>query len=84
MSRGHFIDWQNCVNYTILVTGKSIENSTVFVNKLSNHTLSFDESSVQAKIFVDAFVQIMFLPGDWHTGMNMPQWHTGMNMPQSI
>lgn len=52
---------------------KTIENSTAFVNKLSNRSLSFEESSMQAQIFLDAFNRVMFLPGDWHTGMNMLQ-----------
>ncbi len=52
---------------------KTIENSSAFVNKLSNRNLSFKESSLQAEIFLDAFDKVMFLPGDWHTGMNMLQ-----------
>jgi hypothetical protein len=38
-----------------------IENSLAFVNKLSNRTLSFEESSLQAKTIVDVFDQIMFI-----------------------
>jgi hypothetical protein len=52
---------------------KTIENSSAFVNKLSNCSLSFEESSLQAEIFLEAFDNVMFLPGDWHTGMNMLQ-----------
>jgi hypothetical protein len=52
---------------------KTIENSSAFVNKLSNRSLSFKESSLQAEIYFDAFDKVMFLPGDWHTGMNMLQ-----------
>jgi cupin superfamily acireductone dioxygenase involved in methionine salvage len=52
---------------------KTIENSTAFVNKLSNRSLSFEESSMQAQIFLNASNRVMFLPGDWHTGMNMLQ-----------
>jgi len=56
---------------------KTIENSSAFVNKLSNRSLSFEETSIQAEIFLKAFDQVMFLPGDWHTD-------TGMNQLQSI
>ena len=28
---------------------------------------------MQAEIFLESFQNIMFLPGDWHTGMNMLQ-----------
>ena len=47
---------------------KTIENSSAFVNKLSNRSLSFEETRIQAEIFLEAFDQVMFLPGDWHTG----------------
>jgi hypothetical protein len=47
---------------------KTIENSTVFINKLSNRSLSFERTSIQAEILLYAFDQVMFLPGDWHTG----------------
>jgi hypothetical protein len=50
---------------------KTIENSTAFVNKLGTCRLSFEQSSWQAEIFLDAFKLVMFLPGDWHTGLNM-------------
>ena len=50
---------------------KTFENSTAFVNKLSTCSLSFEQSSLQAEIFLDAFKLVMFLPGDWHTGLNM-------------
>jgi hypothetical protein len=52
---------------------KTIENSTAFVNKLSNRSLLFEQTSIQAEIFLDAFDRVMFLPGDWHTGMNQLQ-----------
>ncbi len=52
---------------------KTIKNSSAFVIKLSNHSLSFDESSIQAEIFLEAFETVMFMPGNWHTGMNMLQ-----------
>jgi hypothetical protein len=52
---------------------KTIENSSAFVDKLSNRSLSFEETSIQAEIFLEAFDKVMFLPGDWHTGMNMLQ-----------
>ncbi len=52
---------------------KTIENSSAFVNKLGNWTLSFEESSLQAEIFLDDFDKVIFLPGIWHTGMNMLQ-----------
>ena len=47
---------------------KTIKNSSAFVNKLSNRSLSFKDTSIQAEIFLKAFDQIMFLPSDWHTG----------------
>ena len=50
---------------------KTFENSTAFVNKLSTCSLSFKQSSLQAEIFLDAFKLVMFLPGNWHTGLNM-------------
>ncbi len=46
----------------------TIENSTAFLNKLSNRSLSFERTSIQAEIFLNAFDQVVFLPGDWHTG----------------
>ncbi len=52
---------------------KTIENTLVFVKKLSNPCLSFEESSIQAQIFLEAFDNVMFMPGDWHAGMNMLQ-----------
>jgi hypothetical protein len=52
---------------------KTVENSLAFVTKLSNHNLSFEESSLQAEIFLDAFNRVMFLPGDWHAGLTMLQ-----------
>ncbi len=50
---------------------KSNKNCTAFVSTLSHRPLTFEESSTQAKIFLDSFCNIMFMPGDWHTGMNM-------------
>jgi hypothetical protein len=41
---------------------KTIENSSAFVNKLSNRSLSFKESSLQAEIFLDAFCRVIFYP----------------------
>ena len=52
---------------------KSNENCTAFVSTLSHRPLTFEESSMQAEIFLDSFKNVMFLPGDWHTGMNMLQ-----------
>jgi hypothetical protein len=52
---------------------KSNENCSAFVSTLSHRPLTFKESSMQAKIFFESFQNIMFLPGDWHTGMNMLQ-----------
>ncbi len=43
------------------------------MNKLSNRFLSFEESSIRAEIFLEAFDKVMLLPGDWHTGMIMLQ-----------
>ena len=50
-----------------------IEYSSAFVNKLSNCSLLFEKSSLQAETFLDAFARVMFLPGDCHTGINMLQ-----------
>ena len=52
---------------------KSNENASAFVTTLSNRPLTFEESSMQAEVFLDSFQNVMFLPGDWHTGMNMLQ-----------
>jgi hypothetical protein len=52
---------------------KSNENCTAFVLTLSHRPQTFEESSMQAEIFLESFQNIMFLPGDWHTGMNMLQ-----------
>ena len=52
---------------------KTIKNGTAFVNKRINCSLSFEQSSLQAENFLNAFSRVMFLPGDWHTGMNMLQ-----------
>ncbi len=52
---------------------KTVENSSTFVTKLSKRNLSFKESSPQAEIFLDAFNRVMFLPSDWHAGLNMLQ-----------
>ena len=52
---------------------KSTKNCSAFVNKLNNRSLSFEETSIQAEIFLKAFDQVMFLPGDCHTGMNQLQ-----------
>jgi hypothetical protein len=49
------------------------ENCSAFVSTLSHRPLTFEESSMQAEIFLESFQNIMFLPGDWHTGMNMLQ-----------
>ena len=43
---------------------ETIKNSSAFVIKLSNRSLSFEETSIQAEIFLGAFDQVMFLPGD--------------------
>jgi hypothetical protein len=52
---------------------KSNENCTAFLSTLTHRPLTFEESSLQADIFLESFRNIMFLPGDWHTGMNMLQ-----------
>jgi hypothetical protein len=52
---------------------KSNENCLAFLSKLSHRPLTFEESSMQADVFLESFCNIMFLPGDWHTGMNMLQ-----------
>jgi hypothetical protein len=52
---------------------KTIKNSSAFVNKLSNCSLLFEETSIQSEIFLEAFNKVLFLPGNWHTGMNMLQ-----------
>ena len=49
------------------------ENCSAFVSTLSHRPLTFKESSMQAEIFLESFRNIMFLPGNWHTGMNMLQ-----------
>ena len=52
---------------------KSNENASAFVTTLSHRPLTFEESSMQAEVFLESFQNVMFLPGDWHTGMNMLQ-----------
>jgi hypothetical protein len=52
---------------------KTTKNSLAFVTKLSNHSLSFEETSIHAKIFLEAFKTVMFMPGNRHTDMNMLQ-----------
>jgi hypothetical protein len=52
---------------------KSNKNCTAFVSMLSHIPLTFEKSSMQAEIFLDSFKNVMFLPGDWHTSMNMLQ-----------
>ena len=52
---------------------KSNENCTAFLSTLTNRPLTFEESSMQAEVFLEAFRNVMFMPGDWHTGMNMLQ-----------
>jgi hypothetical protein len=52
---------------------KSNENCLAFLSKLNHRPLPFGESSMQAEVFPESFRNIMFLPGDWHTGMNMLQ-----------
>ena len=39
---------------------KTIENCTAFVNKLINRSLSFEQTSIQAEIFLDAFDRVVF------------------------
>jgi hypothetical protein len=52
---------------------KSNKNCTAFLLTLSQRPLRFEEPSIQAEIFLESFNNIMFLPGDWHTRMNMLQ-----------
>ena len=52
---------------------KSNENCSAFVSTLSHRPLTLEESSMQAEIFLESFQNIMFLPGNWHTSMNMLQ-----------
>ncbi len=48
---------------------KSNKNYTAFLSTLSHRPLTFEESSMQAKVFLELFCNIMFMPGDWHTQM---------------
>jgi hypothetical protein len=52
---------------------KSNKNCSAFLYNLNNRPLTFEVSSLQAEIFLESFNNIMFLPGDWCTGMNMLQ-----------
>jgi hypothetical protein len=52
---------------------KSNKNCTAFLSTFSHRPLTFEELSMQAEIFLETFHNIMFLPGDWHTRMNMLQ-----------
>jgi hypothetical protein len=49
------------------------ENCSAFLFTLNPRPLMFQESSMQAEIFLESFQNIMFLLGDWHTSMNMLQ-----------
>jgi hypothetical protein len=40
---------------------------------LSHKPVTFEELSIQAEILLESFSNIIFLPGDWYTGMNMLQ-----------
>ena len=42
---------------------KSNENCSAFVSTLSHRPLTFEESSMQAEIFLESFQNIMFQPG---------------------
>jgi hypothetical protein len=50
---------------------KTIENSTAFVNKLSNRSLSFKELSMQAQIFLNAFFTRGLAHGNEHAAVNL-------------
>ncbi len=49
------------------------KNCLAFWSTLSHHPWTFEESIIKAEIFLDSFCNIMFLPGDWYTDMNMLQ-----------
>ncbi len=53
---------------------KSNKNCSAFLSTLSHRPLTFEESSMQEEIILELLHNIMFLPGDWHTRMNMLQF----------
>ena len=68
--------------YMIMNGDRKTHKNTESFNSLSqDRDLSLEEKSVQADIILDVFDHTLFLPGDWHTGMNMVQaisniyWH---------
>ena len=52
---------------------KTNANCAGFFADLQGRNLSLVDESIQAEIFLDAMSNIMFIPGDWHTGMNYLQ-----------
>ena len=49
------------------------ENIAAFITSLQDRPMSLEESSIQAEIFLDVVTDTQFLPGDWHTSLNMFQ-----------
>ena len=49
------------------------ENVAAFILSLQNRPMSLEEASIQSEIFLDAVMDTQFLPGDWHTSLNMLQ-----------
>jgi len=60
---------------TMYVTGdrKTGENIECFQSAAEDRALSIEEKSIQTDTFLDAFECAVFVPGDWHTGMNILQ-----------
>jgi hypothetical protein len=57
------------------------ENIAAFILSLQDRPMSLEEASIQSEVFLDAVLDTQFLPGDWHTSLNMLQsifnvhWH---------
>lgn len=49
------------------------ENVSAFITTLQDRPMSLEEESIQSEIFLDAITDTQFLPGDWHTSLNMLQ-----------
>ena len=49
------------------------ENVAAYILSLQNRPMSLEEASLQSEIYLDSVTDTMFLPGDWHTSLNMLQ-----------
>ena len=65
----------------INVDRKRHECTEAFVSLAQDRALSIEDKSEFIELVLDVFDRALFIPGDWHTGMNMLQpifkiyWH---------